>query len=235
MPKAHPIEVLNKLDRIASHLTGHAVEEPLEGTHDEVGGVSVIMEGTLADIIPATVLSQLDPPGTHQGQEVGLAFQSLNVFFWDTGHNERKKVSNQIALSVFGGFFYQLQAFSTSLVYYSPMLPKKPKEETHLTLLRKRAGLNVRELARQVGTNHTSIMYWERSGRIGKMDFLIPMAEALGVTVEELLGQPRPRKTVTAGGRMGQLFDEASRLTRSQQDKVIAVLEPFVSLHGRES
>ena len=115
------------------------------------------------------------------------------------------------------------------------MLPKKPEQDSHLTRLRKRAGLNVRELARQVGTNHTSIMYWERSGRVGKMDYLIPMAEALGVTVEEVLGHPRTRKTVTAGGRMGQLFEEASRLPRSQQDKVIAVLEPFVTLHGRES
>jgi len=55
------------------------------------------------------------------------------------------------------------------------------------------------------------------------------------VTVEEVLGHPRYRKTITAGGRMGQLCEVASRLPRSQQDKVIAVLEPFVTLHGRES
>ena len=63
------------------------------------------------------------------------------------------------------------------------------------------------------------------------MEFLLPMAKALGVTVEEVLGEPRPRKTIVAGGKMGQLFEEASKLPRTQQDKVIAVLEPFVSAH----
>ena len=111
------------------------------------------------------------------------------------------------------------------------MLPEKPDSDTHLTLLREHAGLTVRELARQVDTSHTNILYWERSGKVGKMEFLLPMAKALGVTVEEVLGEPRPRKTITAGGKMGQLFEEASKLPRSQQDKVIAVLEPFVTVH----
>ena len=111
------------------------------------------------------------------------------------------------------------------------MLPERPDTDTHLTLLREQAGLTVRELARQVGTSHSNIMYWERSGKIGKMEFLLPMAKTLGVTVEEVLGEPRPRKTITAGGKMGQLFEEASKLPRSQQEKVIAVLEPFVMSH----
>ena len=100
-------------------------------------------------------------------------------------------------------------------------------------MLRNDAGLTVRELARQIGTSHTTVMYWERVGKVGKTEFLLPMAKALGVTVEEVLGQARPRKTITAGGKMGQLFEEASKLPRSQQDKVIAVLEPFVSAHAR--
>jgi len=111
------------------------------------------------------------------------------------------------------------------------MLPEKPDSDTHLTQLREHAGLTVRELARQVGTSHTNILYWERSGKVGKTEFLLPMAKALGVTVEEVLGEPRPRKTITAGGKMGQLFEEASKLPRSQQEKVIAVLEPFVTVH----
>lgn len=117
------------------------------------------------------------------------------------------------------------------LVYISSMLPDKPDSETHLTLLREQAGLTVRELARQVGTSHSNILYWERSGKVGKMEFLLPIAKALGVTVEEVLGEPRSRKTITAGGKMGQLFEEASKLPRSQQEKVLAVLEPFVTAH----
>lgn len=119
--------------------------------------------------------------------------------------------------------------------YISSMLPEKPEIDTHLARLREQAGLTARELARQMGTSHSNVLYWERSGKVGKMEFLLPMAKALGVTVEEVLGEARPRKTVTAGGKMGQLFEEASKLPRSQQDKVIAVLEPFVAVHRAEA
>ena len=112
------------------------------------------------------------------------------------------------------------------------MLPDKPETDSHLVVLREKAGLTVRELSRQLGTSHTTVMYWERTGKVGKTEFIIPMAKALGVTVEEVLGEPRPRKTIVAGGKMGQLFEEASKLPRSQQDKVIAVLEPFVNAHS---
>jgi len=91
MPETHSIEVLNKLDRITGHLTGHAVEQPLEWTHDEVGSLAVIMEGTYADVVPASVLPQLDPPGTDQGQEVGFALHAINVFFGDAGHRFSKR------------------------------------------------------------------------------------------------------------------------------------------------
>ena len=121
------------------------------------------------------------------------------------------------------------------MVYISSMLPEKPDTDTHLARLREQAGLTVRELARQVGTSHSNILYWERSGKVGKMEFLLPLAKALGVTVEEILGESRPRKTITAGGKLGQLFEEASKLPRSQQEKVLAVLEPFVAVHRVEA
>lgn len=112
------------------------------------------------------------------------------------------------------------------------MLPEKPNSENHLTKLRNDAGLTVRELARQVGTNHTTVMYWERVGKVGKTEFVLPMAKALGVTVEEVLGEPRPRKTITAGGRMGQLFEEASRLPRSKQQRIVGVVEALLAQEG---
>ena len=107
------------------------------------------------------------------------------------------------------------------------------KESSHLRHLREMAGLTVRELARQIDTNHPNILYWEKTGRVAKTEFLIPMAKALGVTIDEVLGEPRPRKTIVAGGKMGLLFEEASKLPRSQQEKVISVLEPFVSQHSK--
>jgi len=107
------------------------------------------------------------------------------------------------------------------------------EETSHLKHLREMAGLTVRELARQIGTNHPNILYWEKIGKVAKTEYLVPMAKSLGVTIDEVLGEPRPRKTIIAGGRMGLLFEEASKLPRSQQDKVISVLEPFVSQHRK--
>jgi transcriptional regulator with XRE-family HTH domain len=117
------------------------------------------------------------------------------------------------------------------MVYKSSMLPQKPSDESHLVRLRQQAGLTVRELARQLGTSHTNVMYWERAGKVAKSEFLPSIAKALGVTIDEVLGEPRPRKTIIAGGKMGKLFEAASQLPRRQQEKIIAVLEPFINEH----
>jgi len=116
------------------------------------------------------------------------------------------------------------------MVYFDTM-PTTKEASTHLTHLREMAGLTVRELARQIGTNHPNVLYWEKTGRVAKTELLLPMAKALGVTVEEILGQERSRKTIIAGGKMGQLFEQASRLPRSQQQKISDVVEGILLLH----
>ena len=103
-----------------------------------------------------------------------------------------------------------------------------------LVSLREAAGLTARGLARELGITHAAVLKWERAGKVAKTEFLIPMSRILGVTIEELLGQPKPRKSAApAGGKLGQVFREVSELPRSQQEKVIAILEPFVSAHTK--
>jgi len=51
--------------------------------------------------------------------------------------------------------------------------------------------------------------------------------------VEELLGAVKPKRPSAPAGRMRQLFDAASKLPRSKQEKVLSVLEPFVSAHAQ--
>ena len=63
----------------------------------------------------------------------------------------------------------------------------------------------------------------------------MPIAMALGVSVEELLGEDKPKRVFSPGGRMRQLFEATSRLPRSKQEKVLFVLEPFVSAHAQSS
>ena len=102
---------------------------------------------------------------------------------------------------------------------------------SRLRHLRDKAGISQRELARQIGERQSNIQFWETTGKLPRSDVLTPLAKTLGVTVEELLGQPKPKRAQPAGGKLGQVFDRVSKLPRRQQQKVIEMAEGFLSLH----
>lgn len=131
-----------------------------------------------------------------------------------------------IALTMYGQYCDHMQASFSERVYGALMATK-----SNLRRRREAAGLSVRELARQIGESHTNVIYWERSGQIPRSDVLAPMAKALGVTVHDLLGEPKPGRVVPPGGRLGQVFEQVAKLPRRQQQKVIEMAEGFLSLH----
>jgi transcriptional regulator with XRE-family HTH domain len=135
-------------------------------------------------------------------------------------------VSSLIALTTYGQYADQLQEFFSLCPYGQDMADKSRLRE-----LREAAGLSVRELARQIGEQHTNVLFWESSGKLPRSNVLLPMAKALGVTVEELLGEPRPKRVVSPGGRARQLFEAVSKMPRRQQEKILDILEPFVREH----
>ena len=106
------------------------------------------------------------------------------------------------------------------------------KTTSRLKAFREAAGLSQRELARQIDQDQSNIRYWEQSGNLPRSDVLLPMAKALGVTVEELLGESRPKRVVSPGGRSRQLFEAVSKMPRRQQEKILDILEPFVRQHA---
>ena len=121
----------------------------------------------------------------------------------------------------------------TCKAIFSPdfMIQLWPKAASRLRELRERAGLSLRQLARQIGEDHSNVGFWERSGKIPRSDVLAPIAKALGVSVEELLGEPKPKRASAPGGKLGQVFQSVSRLPRRQQQKVIEMAEGFLALH----
>jgi transcriptional regulator with XRE-family HTH domain len=119
-----------------------------------------------------------------------------------------------------------MQGFFSLPIYDSRMAAKKI--ESPLRALREAAGISLRELARQIGEDHSNVRFWETTGKIPRSDVLIPMAKALGVTVEELLGEPKAKRSSTPGGRVGQMFEAVSKLPRRQQQKIVDLLQPFV-------
>jgi transcriptional regulator with XRE-family HTH domain len=123
-----------------------------------------------------------------------------------------------------------MQALFSPIAY-----PELMKTKSDLRKLRETAGLSVRELARQIGESHTNVSYWERSGQIPRSDKLAAIAKALGVTVENLLGEPSPRRVTTPGGKVRQVFEAVSKLPRRQQQKIVEVVEAFVAQHAHAS
>jgi len=59
------------------------------------------------------------------------------------------------------------------------------------------------------------------------------LAQALNVSVEDLVRSNGTKKRGTGPiGKMKQLFEAASQLPRSQQQKITALLEPFIAHHA---
>ena len=108
----------------------------------------------------------------------------------------------------------------------------KTDQVSRLRALREAKGISLRELARQIGEDSSNVSFWERKGTLPRSNVLIPIAKALGVTVEELLGEEKPRRVVSPGGRARQLFEAVSKMPRRQQEKILDILEPFVKQHA---
>lgn len=77
---------------------------------------------------------------------------------------------------------------------------RKPKSRRNsygawLHYLRTDRGLTQEQLARMVGVPQTTLAYWERTGRLRGREIVLGLAEALGVSLTDLL---RPGKKKTA-------------------------------------
>jgi transcriptional regulator with XRE-family HTH domain len=114
-------------------------------------------------------------------------------------------------------------------------MSKTTDHDSHLRHLRERAGVSVRELARQLSIHHTNIVYWEKTGRVAKVELLPQLASLLGVSVEEVLGQPRPKRAPVAPGKLGRLVETLGKLPRRQQDKMIDMIETLLAGHQAKS
>jgi len=104
-----------------------------------------------------------------------------------------------------------------------------PNQTSHLRQLRENAGISLRELARHLGEDHSNVGYWERTGTLPRSNVLVPMAAALGVSVEELLGEAKPGRAANPGGKVRSVFARVQKLPRRRQDKIVEVVEALLN------
>jgi len=110
----------------------------------------------------------------------------------------------------------------------------RPAQGAHLLKLRLAAGLTQAELAAMVEDTKSNIAFWEKSEKPPRSDVLPKLAEVLGVSVDQLLRpHAKPRQQAGPVGRLQRVFYLAAELPRSQQDKVVDVLESLIrGMHG---
>ena len=103
----------------------------------------------------------------------------------------------------------------------------------HLASLREAAGLTQVALAERLGVHRSNIGFWERWDKPPRGDVLPRLAQALGVTLEDLLqtGAQLKMQHPPIKGKLQKVFEEASRLPRRQQQKILDIIEPFIQKH----
>ena len=99
---------------------------------------------------------------------------------------------------------------------------------SRLRSLREASGLSLRELARQIDEQPTNLSYWERTGSLPRADLILPIAQALGITPEDLLGDGKTKRVINPGGKVRHVFEEVQKLPRRRQDKIVEVVEALL-------
>ncbi len=94
----------------------------------------------------------------------------------------------------------------------------------NIRALRKARGLSQQELAEQLHVVRQTVSKWEQGLSVPDADMLVRLAECLEVSVEELLGSPRPESTAPLepqailadklGALTGQLAEQNHRRRR---------------------
>jgi transcriptional regulator with XRE-family HTH domain len=116
------------------------------------------------------------------------------------------------------------------MVAYNPAMSQK--FGSHLMELRRTAGLSQNALAAKLGVPQSNISFWEKWDKPPRGDILPSLAQALSVSVDELLGYKAPKRKAAPVGKARHAFDAVSRLPRRQQDQIIKVVNALVAQHA---
>ena len=98
---------------------------------------------------------------------------------------------------------------------------------------REALGLSQTQVAEKLGITQMAYAFWERRPVALRPDQIEKLSGILKVTPDHLFSGSVPKaKQNGPFGKMRQLFESASRLPRSQQQKVSDILAPFIREHA---
>ena len=123
---------------------------------------------------------------------------------------------------------------------YNDDMPKgRPAENPRtefgerLFKLREERGFTQSYVAEKVSVSTRAYAFWERKPIALHASQIAKLSEVFGVSADFIVGRPEP-KTKRNGpkGKLETIFEQVHDLPRSQQDKIVSVLEPFVAAHA---
>lgn len=108
---------------------------------------------------------------------------------------------------------------------------KKPTETgARLASLRQAAGLSQAQLAEAVGIPQRTLSYYERESAYLPSPLVTPLAQALGVSVQTLLGNEQaPKGKRGPKSRLERQFEAITKLPPGEQELVSKLLERFTA------
>jgi transcriptional regulator with XRE-family HTH domain len=110
-----------------------------------------------------------------------------------------------------------------------PAKDPRPPFGERLHALRERAGLSQGQLADKLGIAQRTYSQWERRPVALRHDQLEAVAEALGLSLAELMGDSDTAKTGTGPtGKLRQVFERANQLPRDQQKHIVRTVEDAI-------
>ena len=111
-----------------------------------------------------------------------------------------------------------------------PAQSKRSAFGERLYQLREAKGLSQKQVADRLGITQQSYAAWERRSIALKPEQLADLAKILEATADELVGvRPKARRSGGPVGKVRRVFEDVSRLPRSQQNKVVEFVEAFVA------
>ena len=111
-----------------------------------------------------------------------------------------------------------------------PVTKEATKLGKRISAARRDAGLTQQQLADKLGVTQRVVTYWEREAVGLKAEQLTALSEALGVTLDKLMGRPQPKRRGNGpAGRARLVFERVSSLPRSQQQSVLDTIEAIIA------
>ncbi len=97
---------------------------------------------------------------------------------------------------------------------------------------RETLGLSQVEVAAKLGINQASYGAWERDPVALRPEQVEQLAKVLNVSIEQLYGVAPPKSRGGPVGKVRRVFEAVSELPRTQQQKIVEVVEALVAKHA---